>query len=37
MRRAGTITLPLYLGHMKGNKKNVWYILTDVDDPKRGR
>jgi len=29
----GTITLPLYLGHMKGNKKNVWYILTDVDDP----
>jgi len=29
----GTITLPLYLGHMKGSKKNVWYILTDVDDP----
>jgi len=29
----GTITLPLYLGHMKGNNKNVWYILTDVDDP----
>jgi hypothetical protein len=29
----GTITLPLYLGHMKGNGKNVWYILTDVDDP----
>src|SRR6266404_5063763 len=29
----GTITLPLYLGHMKGGKKNVWYILTDVDDP----
>ena len=29
----GTITLPLYLGHMKGNQKNVWYILTDVDDP----
>lgn len=28
----GTITLPLYLGHMK-NGKNVWYILTDVDDP----
>ncbi len=27
----GTITLPLYLGHMK-NGKNVWYILTDVDD-----
>ena len=29
----GTITLPLYLGHMKGSNKNVWYILTDVDDP----
>jgi len=29
----GTITLPLYLGHMRGSKKNVWYILTDVDDP----
>jgi len=28
----GTITLPLYLGHMKGSRKNVWYILTDVDD-----
>ena len=28
----GTITLPLYLGHMKGSDKNVWYILTDVDD-----
>ena len=28
----GTITLPLYLGHMKGTNKNVWYILTDVDD-----
>lgn len=28
----GTITIPLYLGHMK-NGKNVWYILTDVDDP----
>ena len=27
----GTITLPLYLGHMKDGK-NVWYILTDVDD-----
>jgi hypothetical protein len=27
----GTITIPLYLGHMK-NKKNVWYILTDTDD-----
>lgn len=29
----GTIALPLYLGHMKGSNKNVWYILTDVDDP----
>ena len=28
----GTITIPLYLGHMKGSGKNVWYILTDVDD-----
>jgi hypothetical protein len=28
----GTITLPLYLGHMKGSGKNVWYVLTDVDD-----
>src|SRR3984885_3292030 len=28
---AGTITIPLYLGHMK-NGMNVWYILTDVDD-----
>lgn len=28
----GTITLPLYLGSMAGTKKNVWYILTDVDD-----
>jgi hypothetical protein len=28
---AGTITIPLYLGHMK-NGKNVWYVLTDVDD-----
>jgi hypothetical protein len=29
---SGTITIPLYLGHMK-NGKNVWYILTDVDNP----
>jgi hypothetical protein len=28
----GTITIPLYLGYMKGTGKNVWYILTDVDD-----
>src|SRR6202795_2856801 len=27
----GTITIPLYLGHMK-NGFNVWYVLTDVDD-----
>jgi hypothetical protein len=27
----GTITLPLYLGHMKDGR-NVWYVLTDVDD-----
>jgi hypothetical protein len=29
----GTITIPLYLGYMKGTGKKVWYILTDVDDP----
>src|ERR1700740_2480975 len=28
----GTITIPLYLGHLRGNRKNVWYVLTDVDD-----
>src|SRR5260370_23893553 len=28
----GTITVPLYLGHMK-NGANVWYILSDVSDP----
>jgi hypothetical protein len=28
----GTITLPLYLGRMKSDGSNVWYILTDVDD-----
>jgi hypothetical protein len=27
----GTVTIPLYLGHMKDGR-NVWYILTDVDD-----
>jgi hypothetical protein len=27
----GTITVPLYLGHLK-NGKSVWYILSDVDD-----
>jgi hypothetical protein len=30
--KAGTITLPLYEGRMKGTNKKVWYILTDVDD-----
>jgi hypothetical protein len=29
----GTITIPLYLGYMKGTGKNVWYILSDVDQP----
>ena len=29
----GTITIPLYKGTLKGTKKNVWYILSDVDDP----
>lgn len=28
---SGTITIPLYLGHMVDGR-NVWYILTDVDD-----
>lgn len=28
---AGTITIPLYLGHMLDGK-NVWYILSDVSD-----
>ncbi len=28
---AGSVTLPLYLGHNK-NGKNVWYILTDTTD-----
>jgi hypothetical protein len=28
----GTITIPLYLGHLRDGK-NVWYVLTDVDDP----
>src|SRR6266481_5522799 len=28
----GTITIPLYLGHMKDGRI-VWYVLTDVDDP----
>jgi hypothetical protein len=28
----GTITVPLYKGTLKGTKKTIWYILTDVDD-----
>jgi hypothetical protein len=28
----GTVTLPLYLGYMRGTNKKVWYILSDVDD-----
>jgi hypothetical protein len=28
----GTITIPLYQGSLKGTKKKVWYILTDVSD-----
>lgn len=27
-----TITIPLFLGHLR-NGANVWYVLTDVDDP----
>jgi len=27
----GTVTIPLYLGHMK-NGANVWYVLTDEGD-----
>ena len=30
--QAGTITLPLYLGHMRADGKSVWYILTDTTD-----
>ena len=29
---AGTITIPLYKGSLKGTKQTVWYILTDVSD-----
>jgi hypothetical protein len=28
----GTITIPLYKGTLKGTKKTIWYILTDVSD-----
>lgn len=30
--KAGTVKLPLYKGHMKGDGKTVWYILTDTSD-----
>jgi hypothetical protein len=29
---AGTITIPLYKGTLKGTNKIIWYILTDVSD-----
>jgi hypothetical protein len=29
----GTITIPLYKGHLAGKSKTIWYILTDVDNP----
>lgn len=29
--KAGTVQLPLYMGHMKDGKK-VWYVLTDTTD-----
>jgi hypothetical protein len=29
---AGTVTIPLYKGTLKGTKKTIWYILTDVSD-----
>jgi hypothetical protein len=28
----GTVTLPLYKGTLKGTKKTIWYVLTDVSD-----
>jgi hypothetical protein len=31
-REAGTITLPLYRGVLRGVNENVWYILTDTTD-----
>lgn len=31
-KEAGTITLPLYRGVMRGDGANVWYILTDTTD-----
>lgn len=29
---AGTATLPLYKGKVKGSNENVWYIITDTND-----
>ena len=31
-RRAATITLPLYRGHVRQGNRTVWYILTDTTD-----
>jgi hypothetical protein len=31
--KKGTITLPLYQGHLAGTNKTIWYILSDVSDP----
>lgn len=31
-RRAATITLPLYRGHMRQGNQTVWYVLTDTTD-----
>jgi len=28
----GTITIPLYKGHLAGSNKTIWYVLTDVSD-----
>src|ERR1700674_306439 len=28
----GTVTVPLYKGTLKGTKKTIWYVLTDVDN-----
>jgi hypothetical protein len=30
--KRGTITIPLYKGRLAGTDKNIWYILTDVDN-----
>ena len=30
---AGTVTLPLYLGHLARTGESVWYVLTDTSDP----